>query len=623
MKRLLSLIILFWAAVVFGQGQNFPLPASGSLPQVTSNPVCPPTGAGLYLNTATNQLLQCNNGVLSTATGSWGQSVDVTLFGAKFDVQASFSATLNSTATVVTGANDPAFVCPGAAFPCSSGGDVGKIAFAVHAAASGNVTATDCPDTTISQVTAAHTAVLAAACTASGTSQFVWGHDDTTAIQAADTAANASCGNVLLPAGSTFVNAGFGNTSQASYCLIGGGGARTSKSWLGAGRNVTRIIPRPSFNFSTSTSCNGILISTYNGCFMSSLNTNIYNLMIWGVNYGPSGNTRNVAAITMGQSGKNSTMQNVEVNMWNATDTTTVGIAAIGSATGLINVEVDGAGNSPLYAGGGWLTITGSPCFFGDTPTGVQFAGSATLPTMSSGCVYSSDVLTGISQVSVIGGLNSTNDTFGSFNQTQAGVRCLSVGGTGVVNIVNGQVDCSSSPTGAFAMTMASGGIIRATQTQFKATNTTGTDLFIPAGATFIDNGGNTFLTTSASSIAGSFLNEANSANQVLVTAAKLVLSANWGTSAADSALSGGNSPIQFTITNGSAATGASPTITYTFPTPYKMAPFSCTATQTGGTNAVGTFATSSLTATGAVFTFSLTPTASSTEIVLITCVIP
>jgi hypothetical protein len=141
------------------------------------------------------------------------------------------------------------------------------------------------------------------------------------------------------------------------------------------------------------------------------------------------------------------------------------------------------------------------------------------------------------------------------------------------------------------------------------------------AGSKFFDLGGNTGFIPAT--VNGAWIGEANSSNGTIVTAGKLVLSANWGTSAAVGTLSGGNAPIQFTITNGTAATGASPTIAYTFPTVYAVAPYSCTATQTGGTNAVGTFTSSALSATGVTFTFSLTPTANSTEIVNVTCITP
>jgi hypothetical protein len=147
----------------------------------------------------------------------------------------------------------------------------------------------------------------------------------------------------------------------------------------------------------------------------------------------------------------------------------------------------------------------------------------------------------------------------------------------------------------------------------------TGTPINLLAGSTLINRGNNTFTGGAASVNSGATLNMDSQGNTP-ITAAKAVLSANWGVSAAWSALNGGNS-FTGTITNGASGTGAAPTITYTFPTPQVVnyIPF-CQATQTGGTNATGTFAVSSVTATGAVFTYSLTPTASDTETVQIFC---
>jgi hypothetical protein len=144
------------------------------------------------------------------------------------------------------------------------------------------------------------------------------------------------------------------------------------------------------------------------------------------------------------------------------------------------------------------------------------------------------------------------------------------------------------------------------------------------AGSILYDLGGNDMVQAPGMTVNGSVIGEANSANKTIVTAAKLVLSAGWGASAANTALSGGNAPIQFTITNTGAGQGASPTITYTFPTPYPVAPYSCTAVDIGGNNPLlNPFTTSSLTATGAVFTATGTPTVSDTEIMNITCVTP
>jgi|SRR5580765_2488400 len=143
--------------------------------------------------------------------------------------------------------------------------------------------------------------------------------------------------------------------------------------------------------------------------------------------------------------------------------------------------------------------------------------------------------------------------------------------------------------------------------------NVTGTNSIV------INRGGNSF-TGGAASTLPSVLNLDSQGNST-IAAANAVLSGGWGNTptAAWSALSGGNS-YTGTITNGTAGLGASPTITLTFPTALLTSPNVCQATQIGGTNATGTFAASAISATGATFTFSLTPTASATEIVAVFC---
>lgn len=144
--------------------------------------------------------------------------------------------------------------------------------------------------------------------------------------------------------------------------------------------------------------------------------------------------------------------------------------------------------------------------------------------------------------------------------------------------------------------------------------------VFVDDGTT-IFNGSVTNFTGQANSV---YQYQSNTAGNAVVTAAKLVLSAGWGATAANTVLSGFNAPIGFTITNTGAGQAASPTITYTFPTPYAVSPLSCTATQNGGTNpSLNPFASSALSATGVTFTATGTPTVSDTEIMQVTCVLP
>jgi hypothetical protein len=183
----------------------------------------------------------------------------------------------------------------------------------------------------------------------------------------------------------------------------------------------------------------------------------------------------------------------------------------------------------------------------------------------------------------------------------------------------------SASANGLRGLHVSSTGTAYVQNAQFPLSTLTGVGVLIDSGGKYFDGGGNVNTSVTPYTVNGSFIgqNSTTTFNTTLVTAAKLVLSAGWGSTAADTALSGGNSPIEFTITNSGTGQAASPTITYTFPTPYAVAPFTCAATQIGGTNPVNTFTASALSKTGVTFTSNLTPTASDTEIVQITCVSP
>jgi hypothetical protein len=107
------------------------------------------------------------------------------------------------------------------------------------------------------------------------------------------------------------------------------------------------------------------------------------------------------------------------------------------------------------------------------------------------------------------------------------------------------------------------------------------------------------------------------------LSASAFVASANWGTGAAISAVTGNQSNFSFTLTNGTS-TGASPTITFTYPSANLVAPSKCTLWQVGGTQAVtattAVLGGTSLSASSAIFTYPATPTASDTEFYQGTC---
>jgi len=138
------------------------------------------------------------------------------------------------------------------------------------------------------------------------------------------------------------------------------------------------------------------------------------------------------------------------------------------------------------------------------------------------------------------------------------------------------------------------------------------------ASSIFINRGGNNFTGGAGISNTGFVLN-LDSQGVAGITAAKAVLNASWGSTAAWTSLQGGNS-FSGVITASGTGQAANPTITYTFPTPLFAAPSVCNAVQNGGTQANGTFVASSVSATGATFTYSGTPGAGNTVNVAIFC---
>lgn len=151
-------------------------------------------------------------------------SYDVKAYGAKGDARKVTDAVLNGTTTVTSAT---------AAFTQA---DVGKVIWGIETASG----ASRLGKTTISSVTNATTVVVAVAATGSYSSiNLVLGTDDTTAIQAAATAADAvnPKGRVLCPAGGyVFSNRLF----NQSY-----GSGTDTYSVIGAGKALTYFYPTP------------------------------------------------------------------------------------------------------------------------------------------------------------------------------------------------------------------------------------------------------------------------------------------------------------------------------------------------------------------------------------------
>ena len=138
--------------------------------------------------------------------------------------------------------------------------DVGKVVWGVEVG-SGILRL---PKTTITAVNSATSITTAGASTGSYSGiHLVLGTDDTTALQAAMTAAKAAGANVIVPAGGYLFSA---LPFDANRTTDG-----EASGVIGAGSNVTIFYPVPGFDFASTTSNTGIFYRTNGNCRNSML----------------------------------------------------------------------------------------------------------------------------------------------------------------------------------------------------------------------------------------------------------------------------------------------------------------------------------------------------------------
>lgn len=532
-------------------------------------------------------------------------------------------ANYGGTGTVTTLSSDPPFVA----------GDVGKkfLSTTNCDATNGYITCYKAfPPGTITAYNGPHSVSVSTVPiftpTSNGTNftgWFLWGHDDGAAINAAWNAAQTLPGMSLrLPCGAMFIG-------QPPFISASTGGVY-NPSISGCSGGGTLFVPTADFNYSLAS---GGLIYSYPATNFAGFGTlfqnaviwsQIRDLTIWGAGMDGNAVTTQLPIFNLSVASLN----NVWINAWNWNASVPANTMPAMKATSL-SVNNSGAWS----AGTGGLLYTGdqSPtnqisvirnCLFGvqgnaNTPGNPGYAlqmqgGHLT----SESCQWYAPQSGG-----AVKGVNITGGVWTSIGDQSSGITATG----GAINLT----DTQTSLLGVYGV-QNQGAIVRAQNSELSS--------YTQSAGTLIDEGGNYACATigwvgcsgaitpwttnphSNNSITGGNIIGAGSVTGTLVAASNLVLSANWGTSAAVSSPGGYTSPVIFTITNGTASTGASPTITYTFPVPYAQAPLWCNATQTGGTNAIGTFTSSSITATRVTFTYSQAPTAGSTEIVQVSC---
>lgn len=545
------------------------------------------------------------------------QAADVNDSGASYT-----AGTVGGSIAVATQLSDPPFVV----------GDIGK-KFVVNTACDSGNGYMDCsqaigPGSIVSFTDAHHIGVagvpiLASSSTGTNfTGWFAWGTDDTAALKTgwSDMLATQHAA-LYFPCGLMFFSsAPFTSPSTGMY---------NNPSLKGcAGQGGTTFIPTADFDYFGTNALDGMFYS-YTASNDAGFGSGFQNPYLWseiddltvtGLGYGADGLTNSTpvfnAALVK--------MRNVHVSgwLWNVNAITPViKVATIigenigGWAAGTDGLNITGV-DTPSF-----ISSSVKDCFFGpqtwnNTPNifgnSLHLQGGQ-LTTM--GCTFNppSEPSPNSDKAALIGGFwtssgdgiggmtidggafvsltgSSTtylhhygvtvNGTGGTLVASGSQIDQLTLGGTASFSDLGGNYSCRDTPG-----EVACGGMT-------DATAWTNNPL-----------GGNSF--ASGSRIIGNASAGGIGADPALASS-NLVLTSGWGSGTVGS-VSGSSLGGSFTITEGGSP-GASPVLTLTFPTKFAIAPASCIIDQTAGNFTLSNPVTSSLTATGVVFTWTGTP---------------
>lgn len=506
---------------------------------------------------------------------------------------------------------------------------VGWQAFVTSNATFGSYT---CPQSTIATVNSAQSITLTAAndCTASltATGVLLTGPDETTALRAADAAASAACAPLIFPAGYIFFTiSGTPIFSTApSNCAILSGGNFSGRNFVGQGVTGTFLVPLPNSTISGAVCTAGPLT---NACMFGTPNGEVSKLTVWGGGNPGQSNPANVALIAFGASIRNYDFDCIgwywnQGNIIGIIDSASNGNFLEGGSVGCGGVSFEVTGLSPASNG---LQVQGG--FFNSK------IGDA-MKVLPNNVLISIDNAYNTS--STLRALNIAGGTvidFGSTSGCTGGSPCnggIALTGATSVLYANGINTCTNSGGGNCTSGAGSNGIFLATagakayvqNSQLQSPSAGGAAVNSVAGTFFFDLGGNTYgggPETVPTVFAGLWLGTPSTTGTALV-AGNVGFTSGWGTGPTATAISAYSDSHQgqFLITVGTTP-GAAPVVTLTFPTAYQVAPVTCKAQQTGGTQANTFFNTGTITNTTVAFTYGTgTPTAGNTIQVAYEC---
>jgi hypothetical protein len=462
---------------------------------------------GQYYNVTTPAQRQCTastgttctlwaaggGGITSVAFGANSIFPASSTYGVKADVKLGTDFTFTNTSATVTSSAQITFVAA----------DVGKTVFGSSCGAVGSMFLSQVlvPVGHILTVNA-HVATVSVAATGSSagaTGCLMWGTDDTTAWQAAQTASTAlnGCASIQAPAGLSFTTVGLFN-SQGNTCSpdVTLSGVDYGFQVNGQGQAVTIIIPLPNATatgnagaekvFDPAT-CTGA--GAQNGCFFSAFSGTINNISIWG------GGDSFLGA---GMSGKKAIVANVGAQFtnvacagWGGSTSNMTGIQSLDSRFSMV-IE-DGCGiNGVGFTDGGGNQSFFYYLFAGDN-AGTNMALGAGSNDVCYGCQFGE---TGSAAEMVNVNTGGQLHCFGcqaflsNASFTVAGVVC-GTGGTAATCYFDGDQWLVTNNAGSFGLWCQGTAKCYAVNSQFAGGATNGA-ILRQNTATFYDLGGNT-----------------------------------------------------------------------------------------------------------------------------------
>lgn len=632
MRRPLSILgILFFSLAVLlpraeGQGQNFPGGGTGTISAGVVGQPAVYTGANTVGPSPTT--------LLATSFGVKANT--------KFVYDATFTINLNTITCATT--NDCNFTAA----------DNGKICFGTNLAKTGFTaflnSAVILPQGVLTVVSAQSATCSGGNATATQTANglFVWGSDDTTALQAAWTATLAVCGTLQLPGinsqgtgpavmlvqSATLSTPSFAANNVGNCDFLSPPADRAGVAIRGVDVSDTIIGLTPNFSAGTCT-FGGASAGTGQDCFFAIADGgNISDVSIFGFGISAPGAAFSAKVLIDLHANNNAAYHHVNAIGYGASggNGISIGINISGLSMALDYIEEDGAGQIGIEVNP--VSHTGLSCWFcvayDNSVRNLQLlTGGVDTPFSSYGGFYGDAGNSTSCIIGVSGLFNSFGDKIGAGDSTGQDGLCVGVnaaGGaaTGTAHVYGSTLNVLPQGGNKVGVLVFGGAAQLYAQDFYVNLNSAAGSVGLQLASTtaqYYDRGGNQFLNaatqfsnTGPGSVFGS-----GSVTGVTQTTGNIATTSGWGTTSV-TAVTGNSLSQQFSL-NTTVTGTASPVLTITFPPtphPFLITP-RCTIQQVGGTFTLSN-PTHVVTTTTDTITFTGTPTATQTYTFVESC---